>query len=174
LPTMIDRAVFPGLQGGPHNHQTAAIAVALAEAAKPAFRKYGEQIVKNARVLANELLAHGLRLVTGGTDNHLILADVTSVGLTGKEAENLLAQAGITVNKNTIPFDSRKPFDPSGIRLGTPALTTRGMKEGELCLIGKIIAQILQNPKSDTVLQKSKKVMKELTAEFPVYPAPFS
>lgn len=169
LPTMIDRAVFPGLQGGPHNHQTAAIAVALAEAARPAFRKYGEQIVKNARVLAEVLLAGGLDLVTGGTDNHLILADVTSLGLSGKEAENLLGMVGITVNKNVIPFDTRKPFDPSGIRLGTPGLTTRGLKEREMRIIGAVILEVLKNPKSGALLQKSKKVVKELTVEFPVY-----
>lgn len=132
LPTLIDRAIIPGLQGGPHNHQTAAIAVALREAAQPEFKAYGAQIVKNAQRLALRLNEKGYQLVTGGTDNHLLLIDLTNKGVKGKEAEDALGAAGITVNKNTVPFDSRPPFDPSGIRLGTPALTTRGMKEAEM------------------------------------------
>src|SRR3990167_8878815 len=132
LPTLIDRAIIPGLQGGPHNHQTAAIAVALAEASTPAFKDYGKQIVKNAKVLADELTKRGYNLVTGGTDNHLMLVDLTNKGVLGAQAEQALGKAGITVNKNTVPFDPRPPFDPSGIRLGTPALTTRGMKEKEM------------------------------------------
>lgn len=132
LPTLIDRAIIPGLQGGPHNHQTAAIAVALREAATPAFKEYGLQIVKNAQKLAAELTAKGYNLVTGGTDNHLLLIDLTNKSVSGIEAERALGQAGITVNKNTVPFDPRTPFDPSGIRLGTPALTSRGMKENEM------------------------------------------
>lgn len=132
LPTLIDRAIIPGLQGGPHNHQTAAIAVALREASQPAFKAYGQQIVKNAQTLANKLIERGYDLVTGGTDNHLLLVDLTNKGVKGAEAEQALGLAGITVNKNTVPFDARPPFDPSGIRLGTPALTTRGMKEAEM------------------------------------------
>ena len=135
IPTLIDRAIIPGLQGGPHNHQTAAIAVALHEASQPAFKDYAAQIVKNAQRLATRLDAKGYQLVTGGTDNHLLLIDMTNKDVTGKEAENALGAAGITVNKNTVPFDPRPPFDPSGIRLGTPALTTRGLKESEMDLV---------------------------------------
>ena len=132
LPTLIDRAIIPGLQGGPHNHQTAAIAVALREAAQPAFKDYGYQIVKNAQALAGHLMGKGYQLVTGGTDNHLLLVDMTNKDVKGADAERALGLAGITVNKNTVPFDPRPPFDPSGIRMGTPALTTRGLKEAEM------------------------------------------
>ncbi|MEK7153536.1 MAG: serine hydroxymethyltransferase, partial [Patescibacteria group bacterium] len=135
LPTLIDRAIIPGLQGGPHNHQTAAIAVALREASQPPFKAYGEQIVKNAKRLADKLMEKGYDLVTGGTDNHLLLIDLTNKGVKGKEAESALGLAGITVNKNTVPFDPRPPYDPSGIRMGTPALTSRGMKESEMELV---------------------------------------
>jgi glycine hydroxymethyltransferase len=128
----IDRAVFPGLQGGPHNHTTAAIAVALKEAAEPAFRSYGQQIVKNAKALATALQARGFRLISGGTDNHLILIDVTPRGITGKPAARALHEAGIECNYNTIPFDPRKPFDPSGVRIGTPSITSRGMREKDM------------------------------------------
>jgi len=132
LPTLIDRAIIPGLQGGPHNHQTAAIAVALREASMPEFTEYGKQIVRNAKKLAEALTNKGYHLVTGGTDNHLLLVDLTNKGVIGADAEVTLGKAGITVNKNTVPFDSRPPFSPSGIRLGTPALTTRGMQEPEM------------------------------------------
>ena len=125
----IDKAVFPGLQGGPHNHTTAAIAVALKEAATADFRKYAHQVVANAKALAAALTGHGFTLISGGTDNHLILADLTSKGIAGKPAAQALDRAGIELNYNTVPFDTRKPFDPSGIRLGTPALTTRGLTE---------------------------------------------
>jgi glycine hydroxymethyltransferase len=128
----IVRAVFPGLQGGPHNHTMAAIAVALKEAATPEFRAYGLQIVKNAKALAAALQARGLRLISGGTDNHLILIDVTPRGITGKPAARALHEAGIECNYNTIPFDPRKPFDPSGLRIGTPAITSRGMREKDM------------------------------------------
>ncbi len=171
LPTMIDRAVFPGLQGGPHNHQTAAIAVALKEAATPEFKEYAIQIVKNAQTLAHVLSDGGLKLSTGGTDNHLILADVTPLGLTGKIAEHLLGSVGITVNKNMIPNDPRKPFDPSGIRLGTPALTTRGMKEKEMELVGELIVRVLKNVSNASILEQVKKEVKELTRAFPIYQA---
>ncbi|MFA5021119.1 MAG: serine hydroxymethyltransferase, partial [Patescibacteria group bacterium] len=145
LAEKIDKAVFPGLQGGPHNHQTAAIAVALGEALKPEFKDYAKQIVKNAKALAESLMANGIELVSGGTDNHLLLIDLTPFGPgKGLFGQTGLETAGITVNKNTIPHDPASAFYPSGIRLGTPALTTRGMKEKEMELIGKIIAQVLK------------------------------
>src|SRR5580692_9149988 len=125
----VDKAVFPGLQGGPHNHTTAAIAVSLREAAQPSFRKYAQQVVANARALADALVARGFDLVSGGTDNHLILMDLTSKGIAGKPAAKAMDRAGLETNYNTVPFDPRKPFDPSGIRIGTPALTTRGLRE---------------------------------------------
>jgi glycine hydroxymethyltransferase len=139
----IDRAVFPGLQGGPHNHTTAAIAVALKEAAEPAFRTYGQQIVKNAKALAAALQARGFRLISGGTDNHLILIDVTPRGITGKPAARALHEAGIECNYNTIPFDPRKPFDPSGVRIGTPSITSRGMQEKDMEPIAAWIDRVL-------------------------------
>jgi glycine hydroxymethyltransferase len=139
----LDRAVFPGLQGGPHNHTTAAIAVALKEAATDDFRSYAHQVVKNAKTLAAELTGRGLRLISGGTDNHLILIDVTPRGITGKPAAQALHEAGIECNYNTIPFDPRKPFDPSGIRIGTPAVTTRGMGEKEMTSIADWIDRAL-------------------------------
>lgn len=144
---LIDKAVFPGLQGGPHLNQIAAVAVALAEAAKPEFKKYARQVVKNAQVLAAELTRFGWRLVAGGTDTHLILVDVWrgGVGIGGKEASERLEKAGIIVNKNTIPFDGRSPTDPSGIRLGTAAETTRGKKEKDFVAIAEKIDQILKN-----------------------------
>ena len=145
LPDKVDRAIFPGLQGGPHDHQTAAIAVALKEAATPAFKAYGHQIVKNAKALAEALVKEGLTLVGGGTENHLILFDLVSVfGPGGVFAQDALGIAGMTVNKNTIPKDPSSPFYPSGIRLGTPAITTRGMKEKEMRQIGKWIADVIR------------------------------
>ena len=135
IPTLINRALIPGLQGGPHNHQTAAIAIALREAMQPQFKTYAKQVLANAQRLASTLQAKGFELVTGGTDSHLLLINLTNKNVSGKEAEKALGQAGITVNKNTIPHDPRSPFDPSGIRLGTPALTTRGLKEAEMDLI---------------------------------------
>ena len=168
IPTLIDRAIIPGLQGGPHNHQTAAIAVALYEAAQPSFRDYGNQIVKNAKRLAKGLTDKGYNLVTGGTDNHLILIDLTNKKITGKEAENALGKAGITVNKNTVPFDPRPPFDPSGIRLGTPALTTRGMKEKQMDQIAIWIDQAITNQKDETKLARLHKEITEFTKDFPL------
>ena len=146
LPEKIDRAIFPGLQGGPHDHQTAAIAVALKEAATPAFKAYGRQIVKNAKALAESLIKEGLTLVGGGTENHLILLDLVSIFGSGGGvfAQDALGEAGMTVNKNTIPKDPSSPFYPSGIRLGTPAITTRGMGEKEMRQIGKWIAQVIR------------------------------
>ncbi len=145
LPKKIDKAVFPGLQGGPHDHQTAAIAVALGEALRPDFKKYAAQIVKNSRALAESLMKNGMKLVTGGSDNHLLLIDLTAFGKgKGLYAQFGLEEAGIIVNKNTIPFDPSSPFYPSGIRLGTPALTTRGMKEKEMGKIGEMIAEAIE------------------------------
>ncbi len=135
----IDKAVFPGLQGGPHDNQTAAIAVALGEALKPSFKKYGRQIVKNARILAKELKKLGLSVVSGGTDNHLMLIDLTGLGISGREGQDRLEKVGIIVNRNTVPYDTRSPFDPSGIRLGTPSITTRGMKEKEMKIVAGLI-----------------------------------
>ena len=170
LPTLIDRAVFPGLQGGPHNHQTAAIAVCLKEAATAEFKIYGQQIVKNAKALAESLTEEGFQLVTGGTDNHLILMDVASKGVGGKQAEAALGRAGVTVNKNTVPNDQRKPYDPSGIRLGTPALTTRGFTETEMHAIGALIARVLADPENASVADAVKKEVRAMTDSHPLYP----
>jgi glycine hydroxymethyltransferase len=170
LPTLIDRAVFPGLQGGPHNHTTAAIAVALGEALKPEFKTYAQQILSNAKALAQSLIDEGLELITGGTDNHLMLINLTNFGLGGKQAENAMDEVGITANKNTIPFDTRKPYDPSGIRLGTPALTSRGFKEAEMKTIGQLIAKLFKNIDNGLVKEEIKKTVKELTDKYPLYP----
>jgi len=170
LPSLIDRAIIPGLQGGPHNHQTAAIAVALKQAMQPDFKDYAAQIVNNAKALAAKLLSLDFKLVTGGTDNHLMLIDLTNKNITGKEAEVALGKAGITVNKNTFPGDPRKPFDPSGVRLGTPALTTRGMKEAEMEQIADFIHQAITNHDNDEELNKVQQAVLSLTAKFPLYP----
>ncbi|CAN5625765.1 serine hydroxymethyltransferase [soil metagenome] len=168
LPSIIDRAIIPGLQGGPHNHQTAAIAVALKEAAAPAFKEYGRQVVKNAKRLAQGLTDRGYDLVTGGTDNHLLLIDLTNKKISGKEAEKTLGKAGITANKNTVPFDPRSPFDPSGLRLGTPALTTRGMKEKEMQQIAEWIDNALTHAGNDNYLEELRGSIKNLCANFPL------
>jgi glycine hydroxymethyltransferase len=168
LPTLIDRAIIPGLQGGPHNHQTAAIAVALREAATSGFKTYGRQIVRNAKRLAKELNGKGYDLVTGGTDNHLLLIDLTNKKVTGAEAERALGKAGITVNKNTVPFEPRTPFDPSGIRLGTPALTTRGMKESEMDQIAIWIDRAIQAHTDDAKLKAIRKEIHEFAKQFPL------
>lgn len=168
LPTLIDRAIIPGLQGGPHNHQTAAIAVALKEAATPEFKEYGRQIVKNAKTLAAGLTAKGYNLVTGGTDNHLLLIDLTNKNISGMEAEKALGKAGITVNKNTVPYDPRSPFDPSGIRMGTPALTTRGMKEAEMEQIAEWIDQAIVHHKDEETLSGLRTAIQEVAAKFPL------
>lgn len=169
IPTLIDRAIIPGLQGGPHNHQTAAIAVALREADSPAFKEYAHQIVKNARHLAQKLQDKGYTIVTGGTDTHLLLMDLTAQSITGKQAEVALGKAGITVNKNTVPFDPRSPFDPSGIRLGTPALTTRGMKEAEMERVAEWIDQSIQHTGDDAKLAA---IHTEITAFAKSFPLP--
>ncbi len=168
LPTLIDRAIIPGLQGGPHNHQTAAIAVALREAAQPSFKVYGQQIVKNAKVLSKELSSKGYNLVTGGTDNHLLLIDLTNKKVIGAQAEDALGKAGITVNKNTVPFDPRPPFSPSGIRLGTPALTTRGMKQAEMVQIASWIDQAITHHSDDKILNKLRIDIKQFTSKYPL------
>nr|WP_068141226.1 serine hydroxymethyltransferase [Limnochorda pilosa] len=166
----LDKAVFPGVQGGPLMHVIAAKAVALREALTPEFRVYQEQIVRNARALASALQDRGWRLVSGGTDTHLMLVDVKSRGVTGKEAEARLEAVGITVNKNTIPFDTEKPFVASGIRIGTPAVTTRGMKEPEMELIAGLIDTVLSGSPGEAALQEVAAQVRELTAAFPLYP----
>ncbi|OGH58817.1 MAG: serine hydroxymethyltransferase [Candidatus Magasanikbacteria bacterium RIFCSPHIGHO2_01_FULL_33_34] len=168
IPTLIDRAIIPGLQGGPHNHQTAAIAVALKEAMQPEFKVYAEQVVKNAKTLAEELLSKGFNLVTGGTKTHLLLINLINKNVTGTQAEKALGKAGITVNKNTIPHDPRKAFDPSGIRLGTPALTTRGMKEQEMKTVANFINSAIINIDNDDELAKIKESVKEMCKSFPL------
>lgn len=168
IPTLIDRAIIPGIQGGPHNHQTAAIAVALKEAMQPEFKAYARQVLTNAKTLADELMQRGYAIVTGGTDSHLMLIDLTNKNLSGKIAENALAQAGITVNKNTIPFDPKPPFDPSGIRLGTPALTTRGMKEAEMKIIAGFIDRATTNADNDAELAKIHAEVTEICQSFPL------
>ena len=167
----INKSVFPGVQGGPLVHIIAAKAVAFGEALRDDFETYQQQIVANAAALADELKNQGLRLVSGGTDNHLILVDVfmNGEGITGKVAEKALDAAHITVNKNTIPFDTNSPFVASGIRLGTPALTTRGMKEAEMRKIAGMIAAVIHEPESEEVLSKVKKDVAELTEKFPLY-----
>ncbi len=168
----IDRKLFPGVQGGPLVHIIAAKAVALGEALHDDFKEYQQQVLKNAQALANELQEQGLRLVSGGTDNHLMLVDVwmDGKGITGKAAEKALEAATITVNKNTIPFDQNKPFVASGLRIGTPAVTTRGMKEAEMREIGRLIAEVINAPESEEVRQKVKQGVADLTARFPLYP----
>jgi len=168
LPTLIDRAIIPGLQGGPHNHQTAAIAVALREAAQPEFTEYGKQIVRNAKKLAESLMAKGYDLVTGGTDNHLLLVDLTNKKVIGADAEVALGKAGITVNKNTVPFDPRPPFSPSGIRLGTPALTTRGMKEAEMEQVAAWIDAAITAHGDEAKLAAIHEQVHTLTKQFPL------
>lgn len=168
LPTLIDRAVFPGMQGGPHNHQTAAIAVALYEAAQPTFKDYAKQVVKNAKKLAAGLTDRGYELVTGGTDNHLLLVDLSNKGISGQEAETALDRIGITVNKNAVPFDPRGPFDPSGIRLGTPALTSRGMQEEHMERIAEWMKQAIDNRTDDKKLNMLSKEIKKFALKFPL------
>src|SRR5678815_4119141 len=171
----LDRSVFPGVQGGPLVHIIAAKAVSFGEALQADFKAYQQQIVDNARVLAETLSEAGLRLVSGGTDNHLLLVDVfmDGKGITGKAAEKALEAVDITVNKNTIPFDTNKPFVASGVRIGTPALTTRGMKEPEMKQIGQMIASIISEPESEEVKTRVRREVAEITAKFPMYPTRF-
>ena len=163
----IDKAVFPGLQGGPHNHVTAAIAVAAAEAARPEFTKYAHAVVENARVLAAELTARGFGVVTGGTDNHLLLVDVTAKGVTGKQLAQALDRAGLVLNYNAVPFDPRKPFDPSGVRIGTPATTTRGMGPDVMRRIGEWIDRVTQKPSDEDNLSRVAAEVKEVCNRYP-------
>ena len=165
----LDGRVFPGMQGGPLMHVIAAKAVALREALTEEFRQYQVQIRDNARALAETLMAEGFRLVSGGTDNHLMLIDVTSVGVTGAEGADALDRAGITANKNMIPFDTRGPQVTSGIRVGTPAITSRGMKEEEMRLVGRLIATVLKDPGSETTIGRVRKEVGELCGRFPLY-----
>ncbi|MFH0713522.1 MAG: hypothetical protein V1722_03330, partial [Candidatus Micrarchaeota archaeon] len=193
LAEKIDKAIFPGLQGGPHDHQTAAIAVCLGEALKPEFAEYARQIVKNNTVLGKAMMANGVKLVSNGSDNHMHLIDLTPFGKgRGAFVQDALDEAHITVNKNTIPADPSTPFYPSGIRLGTPAITSRGLKESEMELIGKWIAEIVNEIapryalpddktkaeyiakvrpeiKANAVVQKVKKEVMQLCAKFPIY-----
>jgi glycine hydroxymethyltransferase len=166
----VDKAVFPGLQGGPHNHTTAAIAVALREAAQPSFRVYARQIVANAAALADGLLARGYTLVSGGTDNHLILLDLTAQGIAGKPAAKALDRAGIEVNYNTVPFDPRKPFDPSGLRIGTPAVTTRGLTEQHMDQIAAWMDEAITAAakEDDEAIDRIAGDVRELLAAFPM------
>jgi glycine hydroxymethyltransferase len=169
LAAAVDKAVFPGQQGGPLMHIVAAKAVALGEALRPEFKTYAAQIVANAKVLAAELKEAGFRIVSGGTDNHLMLVDVFEKGILGSEAELALGKAGITVNKNTIPYDVNPPMKASGIRIGTPAMTTRGMKEPEMVVIGAWIAKALDRRNDDAALEQIRKEVAELANRFPLY-----
>jgi len=165
LEDRIFKKVFPGLQGGPHEQTICAIGVALKEAMSPKFKKYAFQIVKNAKVLGDELKRYNFNLISGGTDNHLILVDLTNKNITGKEAQILLEKAGIITNRNTIPSDPRPPFNPSGIRLGRPAITTRGMKEKEMKKVAAWINEVISNPKS---IPKIRQEVKRLCQKFPI------
>jgi len=166
----IDKVVFPGMQGGPLVHIIAAKAVCLHEAMQPEFRDYARQVVANAKVLAETLAAEGYRIISGGTDTHLMLVDVFSKGMLGSEAEKALGDAGITVNKNAIPFDTNPPLKPSGIRIGTPALTTRGMREEEMRQVGRWISEALHHRNEADVLKRIRKEVLELADAFPLYP----
>jgi glycine hydroxymethyltransferase len=165
----LDRAVFPGAQGGPLVHVIAAKAVSFLEALQPEFRVYQQQVLANAKALAASLQAEGFRVVSGGTDSHMMLIDVFAKGVKGKEAEKALDEAYITANKNTIPFDTNKPFNPSGIRLGTPAVTTRGFTESEMQEVGRLIALVLNDVKSEQTLNEARRGVKVLTEKFPLY-----
>lgn len=165
----IDKSVFPGIQGGPLMHVIAAKAVAFGEALQPEFKEYGAQIIKNAQAMANKLMAEGVDIVSGGTDNHLLLVNVKALGLTGKIAEKVLDDVGITVNKNTIPFDTESPFVTSGVRIGTAAMTTRGLKEADMENIATIIAKALKNPEDESILAKCSEEVLHLTSQFPLY-----
>jgi glycine hydroxymethyltransferase len=164
-----NKSVFPGIQGGPLMHVIAAKAVALGEALKPEFKEYQQQILKNAKVLADTLMKDGFRIVTGGTDNHLMLVDLRSKNITGKEAQNLLDEVGITANRNTIPFEPLSPFVTSGLRLGSPALTTRGFKEDDMKEVADIIALVLDNPTKEEAKAEARKRVEALCKKYPLY-----
>ncbi len=163
----VDRAIIPGLQGGPHNNTTAAIAVALAEANTPEFKAYARQVVTNASTLAGALTERDYQIVSGGTDNHLMLIDVTNKGISGKQAAQALDLAGLETNYNTIPDDPRKPFDPSGLRLGTPATTSRGMTETEMVQIAEWIDRVVRDHENDAVLSEVREEVVALCDRFP-------
>ncbi|MGB3212217.1 MAG: serine hydroxymethyltransferase [Desulforhopalus sp.] len=163
----IDKAVFPGVQGGPHDNTTAAIAVALREASHESFKNYAAQVIKNAKVLADSLMAKGFNLITKGTDNHLMLVDLTNKNISGKAAAKALDKAGIVLNYNAVPFDKRKPFDPSGIRIGTPAVTSRGFKENEMLLISDLIEKVIADPENEDFLKRTAEEVKHLCGHFP-------
>ncbi|MEZ7172505.1 serine hydroxymethyltransferase [Sporosarcina sp. OR05] len=165
----IDKTIFPGIQGGPLMHVIAAKAVAFGEAQKPEFKSHIQQVKKNAKALADSLMAEGVDIVSGGTDNHLLLVNLKSLGITGKIAEHVLDEVGITVNKNTIPFDTESPFVTSGIRIGTPAVTTRGFKEEEMKEVGAIIATLLKNHEDEATKKEAAERVKALTDKFPLY-----
>ncbi|ANA79825.1 serine hydroxymethyltransferase [Paenibacillus glucanolyticus] len=165
----IDKAVFPGSQGGPLMHVIASKAVALGEALDPSFKTYAEHVVKNAKVLADTLIEEGLNIVSGGTDNHLMLIDTRNLDITGKDAEKVLDSIGITVNKNAIPFDPTSPFVTSGIRIGTPAVTSRGMDEKAMVTIAKVIAMTLKQPEDEATLEQAGRMVAELTDQYPLY-----
>jgi len=166
----IDKAVFPGMQGGPLMHTISAKAVCFQEALRPSFKEYNKQIIKNAKVLAETLMANGLRLVSGGTDNHLMLLDLTAQGITGLDAETALGRAGITVNKNTIPNETKSPFITSGLRIGTPAVTSRGMKEAEMRMIGTWIATVVKDVKNEAAIRDIHAKVEAMAGKFPIYP----
>jgi glycine hydroxymethyltransferase len=166
--SLLDKTVFPGFQGGPLMHVIAGKAVALGEALRPAFRSYIRDVLANARALADSLQGHGLRVVSGGTDNHLMLVDLTALDISGRKAERLLEAAGITANKNAIPNDARPPTQTSGIRLGTPAMTTRGLGTAEMTSIGRWIADILRDPDGEAAISTVKQRVGELCAAFPL------
>ncbi|MBC7474038.1 MAG: serine hydroxymethyltransferase [Candidatus Sericytochromatia bacterium] len=165
----IDKAVFPGTQGGPLEHIIAAKAIAFKEALEPSFKVYQQQVLDNAKCLADTLLSNGINLVSGGTDNHLLLIDLREKGLTGKAIEAALHEVNITVNKNTVPDDPKSPFVTSGIRIGTPALTTRGMKENEMKIIGEVISDVIHNPENNEIKAKSKERVTEICKDFEIY-----
>ena len=168
----VNKAVFPGTQGGPLEHVIAAKAVALKEALEPSFKVYSKQVVANAQALAKALVSRGYQLVSGGTDNHLMLVDLRNKGLTGKVAEKALDVAGITVNKNTVPKETQSPFVTSGVRIGTPAVTTRGMKEAEMEQIAALIDRVLAAPDDTALAARVRDEVKALASRFPLYPEP--
>jgi glycine hydroxymethyltransferase len=163
----IDKAVFPGLQGGPHNHTTAAIAVAAKEALDPSFKLYAHKVVENAHILANALIYHGFAVTTGGTDNHLMLIDLTNKNIAGKPAAQALDRAGIVANYNAVPFDPRKPFDPSGLRIGTPSVTSRGMGTPEMERLAAWIERVVSKPNDEAEIAKIAQEVKTMCAKFP-------
>ena len=171
---VIDKAMFPGTQGGPLEHVIAAKAVSFKEALEPSFKVYSRQIIANAQALATALSAHGFDIVSGGTDNHLMLVDLRSRNLTGKVAEKALDAAGITVNKNTVPRETQSPFVTSGIRIGTPAVTTRGMKEPEMARIAELINTVLSAAEDTALAARVREDVRALTARFPLYPSSFN